>query len=83
MKEFKEQRKIQQVIHHFLFRKLISDGHAKYFVKAEREMDAPVFFEMKLDSYSRWKLIPPIPDWIKAIEPELVLLVLEKEQRSV
>ncbi|MGZ3849045.1 MAG: hypothetical protein ACXVMS_18150 [Flavisolibacter sp.] len=75
MKDFKEQILMKNGVYYFWFRILVCGDQAKYFVQVEKEAGAPFFFEMKQDRRGEWKVIPPVPDWIRVIEPELILMI--------
>jgi hypothetical protein len=75
MKEFKVDMVVNNTSYRFLFRALVCHHHAKYFVEVEGLVSARLFFEMKQDQFGHWKAIPPVPDWVKEIEPALASII--------
>jgi hypothetical protein len=42
----------------------------------------PVSFEMLGDKYGNWKIVEPVPEWIKNLEKALIEIINRRHQQT-
>lgn len=70
MASFQEYIAVSNEILEFEFTEVLCPSDPKYFVKVFKDYELVTTFEMK-EHYSKWEIIPPAPEWISEVQPQL------------
>jgi hypothetical protein len=70
MPDFIETIPIAGKKYYFTFRKVFTPDGVKFFVSTLENNDL-ISFEIKGGKFGDWKLLDPVPDWIRQIERKL------------
>lgn len=76
MSEFEKKVKISGRALLFSFRSVYTQGASKYFIAVIEKENVIAEFEMITDRHEKWKILDPVPQWIREMELQLVELVL-------
>ena len=67
--------------YYFTFREISTLEGRKFFVTTLENDDA-ISFDIRTDKFDNWKIIEPVPKWIKQIEEKLFEVIKNHNENS-